>query len=253
MSNNPWADAPEEKEMLADIEGGEGGRKIDNMKFKEGRNAIRIVGTYRCFKEHWFPKVKRTAVCPGKTCPFCNSPEQEKLMKEAVALADKVGEKGDERVKAAFRKAYSFKPRIRYAVNVLDRTDGKVKVWRFSRTMKEGIMAIIEEHGDPNGFDLIVMRKGTDRDTKYSVTAARDHEPLTEEEKALEPFNLSVLLKPTTPEKIKAYMRGEIPQRKASTQSTTSSAVVDAQEPVETPEVPEEFGEGFDDSDFGDI
>ncbi len=175
---NAWAETPEEKEMIADSESGTRS-EIKHMKFVVGRNVIRTVGNYFPFREIWFNKVKRTAISNGKNCPTENDPRVVKLRNEASALSDKLG-KEDKSVKAAWKKAFEWKPRLRYAANVIDRADGQVKIWKFSKTMKDQIVAIIEEHGDPNGYDLVVTRTGKDLETKYTVSPARDKEPLSE-------------------------------------------------------------------------
>jgi len=245
---NPWADDPDEQEMVAETQSGGAGGNINNLKLEEGRNQVRIVGTYKNYKEHWFPKVQRTANCPGKACPMCNSPDREKLYQAAVKLSDEKGSE-DPTVKAAFKKAFAFKPRVRYAINVLDRKDDKIKIWKFSRTLKETIMAITGENGDPNGYDLVITRKGKDKNTKYSVIAARDSEPLTEEQKALTPFKLAVILKPTEVSKIQSYMAGKVPEKSKG----TATAVAE-EEALETPELPKDIdGDLGEVGDFGDI
>ena len=149
---NPWVDSPEEAEALSGKEGS-GGTQIINLKLPEGDTRVRIRGHYKFYNEHWFNKVKRTAVCPGKDCPVCNHPERQKYLDQANALR-KAGK--EEEAKDLFRKTFAtYDPRVRYAVNVLDRHDGKIKIWRFSRTIKEGIMKFAEINGDPNGYDIV--------------------------------------------------------------------------------------------------
>ncbi len=244
---NAWAETPEEKEMIADSDSGSR-NQIQHMKFVVGRNAVRIVGAYFPFREIWFNKIKRTAISDGKNCPTENDPRVVKLREEASALSDKLG-KDDKSVKAAWKKAFEWKPKLKYAVNVIDRADGQVKIWKFSKTMKDQIVAIIEEHGDPNGFDLVVTRKGVKLDTTYTVSPARDHEPLTDEEKQLTPFILSRIFKPTSVDTIKSYMDGVIPEKKAKATTT----VPEKNEVVENPEIPEGIGDADGMEDLGNI
>lgn len=245
---NAWSDDPEEKEMLVDSESG-GGSQIKHMKFPEGRNVIRIVGRYYPFLETWFNSVQRTAIFSGKSSFVENDPRVVKLREEAKALSDELG-KEDKRVKAAWKKAFQFKPRLKYAINVIDRADGQIKIWKFSRTMKEQIMAIIEEHGDPNDYDLIITRTGTKKeDTKYVVAPARDREPLAEEEKQLKPFILSKIFKPTDPDTVKAYMDGKKPERKSEVPADVTADT----EVVEKPELPAGLEDEAGDMDLGDI
>ena len=242
-SANAWADEPSEKEMLANSESG--GSQIKHMKFVVGRNVIRIVGRYFNFREVWFNKVERTAIFDGKNDITETDPRVVKLREEAKVLSDKLGSE-DKKVKAAWKKAFQWKPKLKYAINVIDRADGQVKIWKFSRSMKEQIMAIVEEHGEPSGFDLLVTRTGQKLETRYKISPAREHEPLTEEEKQLKPFILSRIFKTTDVETVKAYMNGKVPEKKAKV------AVVETNEVVEKPELPSGIGDGLDD-DMGDL
>ncbi len=244
---NAWADDIEEKEMLVNS-GGSGVSTIKHMKFSEGRNAVRVVSKYYAFREVWFNKVERTAIFDGKNNITETDPRVIKLREEASALSDKLG-KEDKRVKAAWKKAFQWKPKLKYAVNVIDRADGQVKIWKFSRAMKENIMAIVAEQGDPNGYDLIVTRTGKKLETKYKIAPVRDHEPLTEEENQLKPFILSRIFKATAVETVKAYMNGKIPEKKVK-----AVVAVEKEEVVATPELPDGIGDGLDDmGDLGEI
>jgi len=214
---NVWADTPEEVEALAS-NGGAG--NVVNLKLVEGDNTVRVVGRYFFFKEHWINKVQRTVVCPGKDCPICSHPDRQKFLDKAKALRQAGNE---EQAKALFRKTFeTYDPRPQYAINVIDRKDGKVKVWKFSRTIKEHVMNIAGKYGDVNNYDLIITRTGKGRDTEYSVIPDRENKPLTEEEKQLKLFNLGVLFKVSSMDKINAYMRGELPKK--ATKSTEADA-----------------------------
>jgi hypothetical protein len=206
---NPWSDTPEELEATAKSDNTQ---KVVNLKFQEGKNVVRIVGSYVHYDEHWFNKIKRTAICPGKGCPVCSHPDREKFLARAKALR----ESGKEvEAKDLFRKTFqTYDPKLKYAVNVIDRKDGQVKIWRFSRTMKEKIMNIAGEYGDPTGYDLAVTRTGKDLDTEYTVMPARNSEALTAEEKQLKVFPLKTILRPTSVERIQSYLKGIVPQKR---------------------------------------
>jgi hypothetical protein len=235
---SPWGDSAEEQSLIKNK--GQGHNEIVRIKFKEGENPIRIIGSYKFYNDHWFTSVERNAICPGKDCPMCNNPEKFKLFEQARALRE---QKKEKEAKETFRKAYSFDPRVQYAVNVIDRADGKVKIWAFSRTIKEKIMSFGKKYGDPTEYDIIVVRKGTgnassNNPTKYDVIAERTNVPLTAEEKQLKVYSLNVIFKPTSVEKIQAYMRGELPEKKA--RPVQQSSILE--NTTEIPNVMEDIG-----------
>ena len=208
---NPWADTPEEQEVAQKNEGG----NADFLQLQQGKNKVRIVGTYKMFLQYWIPRVQRTVVAgPLKDCPLYNHPEKARLFELGRKLKDE-GKK--EEAKEAFRKGYSlYEPRPYYAVNVIDRADGKMKVLKFSRTLKEAVMDIASVHGDPTNYDLTIVRRGKDRETKYTVVADSHTSDLTEEEKKLRVHNLNVLYKPTSLEKVQGYLQGRLPAGKST-------------------------------------
>ena len=216
-TNNPWADSPEESDAVT--KAGTGGKQeIVRLKVPEGDTRVRIRGHYFHFYEHWFNKLKRTANCPGKDCPVCHHPDKQKYLDQARALREAGKE---EEAKELFRKTFStYDPRLKYAVNVIDRTDGKLKIWQFSRTIKEDIMKFAEINGDPNGYDIVITRKGLKRDdTEYRVTPTMAVVPLTSEEQAMKLFTLATIFKVSSVEKINSYLAGRIPPPRVAPQN----------------------------------
>jgi len=170
-----WKDNDQEQEIFS---GGSG--SIVRLAMKEGKYTIRILGTYKFFRMHWVEVANRPVFCQGG-CILCQQ-----------------GEKGH----------------LRYAVNVLDKADGKVKLWEFGRRVKVAIQTIAEDYGNPNEYDLIITRKGTNaNDTVYTVIPAREAKPLTEAENALPRPNLELLYANTPVEKIEAYLKGDVSKK----------------------------------------
>ena len=209
---NAWADSPEEADAVTKT-GTTGKSEIVRLKVPEGDTRVRIRGHYFHFYEHWFNKIKRTANCPGKDCPVCHHPDKQKYLDQARALREAGKE---EEAKDLFRKTFTtYDPRLKYAVNVLDRTDGTIKIWQFSRTLKEDIMKFAQINGDPNGYDIVISRKGLKRDdTEYRITPTMAAVPLTPAEQALKLFSLPTIFKASTVEKINSYLAGRIPEKK---------------------------------------
>jgi hypothetical protein len=210
-NDNPWVDSPDEKEATSST----GGARQELVYFKaaQGKNVIRVVGAYKWYNEYWLPKVKRTVVAgPLKDCPIYNNPLKQKMCDEAKALRDAGKE---EEAKALYRKAFAaYNPRIKYVINIIDRKDGTIKLWKFSRTLKEKITNIAEENGDPNNYDLVLIRKGTTKeDTEYDVLASTRSTALTEQEKQLKTYNLAQIFKPTPLAKVQSYLDGKIPDK----------------------------------------
>jgi hypothetical protein len=219
---NPWADSPEEQELASSSKGGESLQKIVSLKLPEGDTRVRIRGHYKFYYEHWFNKIKRTAVCPGKDCPACNHPDKKKFLDQARALRD-AGKEDDSR-ELYKRVMATYAPRLRYAVNVLDRRDGVVKLWRFSRTIKETITKMADLNGDPNGYDIVITRKGLGKTTEYMVNATRQDTPLSEEETGLKLFSLASILKPTAVERVNSYLAGKLPEPRSSESKPVQSS-----------------------------
>jgi len=174
---NGWGDNEQEKKIFD----GAGQSDIVRLSMKEAKYTIRVLGGYKLYRFHWVAAVNRSVNCDGINCPICSA-----------------GERGQ----------------LRYVVNILDKADGKVKLWEFGRRVKVAIENIAENYGDPSGYDLIVIRKGMSaEDTVYTVLPARDPKPLTAEENALPKYDLEKLYGITPAEKVAAYLQGTIPAR----------------------------------------
>jgi hypothetical protein len=252
-SINPWADSPEEQDAVTKS-GPEGRSAIVRLKLPEGDTRVRIRGHYFHFYEHWFNKIKRTANCPGKDCPVCHHPDKQKYLDQARALRE--GGK-EEEARDLFRKTFStYDPRLKYAVNVIDRTDGQMKIWQFSRTLKEDIMKFAEINGDPNGYDIVISRKGLKRDdTEYRITPTMAVVPLTAEEQALKLFTLATIFKATPVDKINSYLAGRVPPPRAAAPAAgqaPSPFQQDKETQLPTTPMPPNPG-GFDLPDLDDI
>jgi len=115
----------------------------------------------------------------------------------------------NERVKAAGHKIA-----LRHAINVIDRRDGKVKLWEFGRDILGDVQATMKKWKKlPTQFDLSVTRRGQQLETRYSVTIDPNMEPLTEEELVLTKINLSEYYKPSK-ERLETLLKGEVPKKK---------------------------------------
>lgn len=84
------------------------------------------------------------------------------------------------------RKKHNVEPRERYAINILDRADGKIKVMEGPVTVFKSFRTYFENTnnspGGPDGADFIINVKGSGLKTRYDVNADK-RTPFTDAEK----------------------------------------------------------------------
>ncbi len=74
-----------------------------------------------------------------------------------------------------------------WSCGVIDRVDGKLKIWTFTqKSIMNALMDIIEDEdfGDPKNYDLTIIREGESLETRYTVLPLAPKK-LTESEQAL--------------------------------------------------------------------
>ena len=110
---------------------------------------------------------------------------------------------------------YSDKPQFSYVCNVIDRTDGKIKLFDLRATIYSQIVdyASNPEYGNPadpvKGYDLTVKKEKTGplpQNVKYTVVPARSNVALTEDEQKLELFELDRIYKRQTYDEQKEWL-----------------------------------------------
>jgi hypothetical protein len=110
---------------------------------------------------------------------------------------------------------YAEKPQFAYVVNVIDRADGKLKLMDLKTTVYKQLIEYARDpdYGSPadpdNGYDITIKREKTGplpQNVKYSVMPSRSTVPLTENERALELYNLDAIYKKTTYEEQKEWL-----------------------------------------------
>lgn len=135
------------------------------------------------YATHWIPQANngkgQSANCPGQGCPLC-----------------------------ADRKAYPI--RMRHAVKVFDYESGQVKVLENSNPLFKALKGIYDTIGSFVGIDVVITRKGTDRNTEYSVVNVPTTFPGCEDESGVDLNNLAT---PTPVEDIAILMNGGTVQR----------------------------------------
>ena len=103
------------------------------------------------------------------------------------------------------RAGYNIEPATRYAINVLDRADGQLKILEVPPSVLKPVVAwwkaTNNDPGSKNGCDFAIEVVGQKKNTRYNVTAL-NITPFTEEEKEYIKANIYDLSKifKSTPE-----------------------------------------------------
>ncbi len=143
-----------------------------SLKIKDGETVqVRFISKRKEAKAHWdaHPSKKRII------CPKTDNPANPCL------VCDLAAEDGNKDIKA----------RWRCYIIVIDRADGKLKIWDFSLETKQKIHAIISNRSDINStnplsnYEIRISRKGEGLDTEYSLVVAKTATELSEEDEEL--------------------------------------------------------------------
>lgn len=185
------------------------GSSINFMKLKDGQNIIRILPEvddmeffFTQVGVHYFPtgnKKSNSVYCRNfitdgeQDCPVCE-------------LISELYDEGDD---GSIELAKQLRTNKRFWMNVIDRSDGKVKVLAAGPQIFSQLHSLISnpDYGDAifdeteSGVDIIIERKSTGSqkwDIAYEVTARRKSTPAAKTEKELDEIfdacvNLSVV------------------------------------------------------------
>jgi len=127
----------------------------DWFNLKEGENRVRLLNEFEVYGEHWMPAEKKFIVCIGKE-------EGCKPCKNKVSIT------------------------VRALGWVIDRADGKVKLFKMPYTVFKALGAL--QSDADYGFDLLpeydlkINRIGTGKESEYTVLPTPKITPLTEAE-----------------------------------------------------------------------
>lgn len=193
-------------ESVGTKEGQGEGKEVKYVKFPEGTSIIRLLDEApRSYWQHWIGKAQNGKgcgiACIGKTCPICEIIKQEK--------ADK-------------SKTRTYTAKMTHSINVLVRKLGTQEVNEVM-VLEQGNglfgqikdqMTMLQTMGmstDLRNIDIVVNRTGSGfNDTKYSVMAnVMSAKPLTEEEKALEKYELTEIKPKLDREQVIELMSGK--------------------------------------------
>ena len=124
------------------------------LTLKEGDNKIRLVSDCADYGNHFNPATQKSVICIGKEhCEMCKQ---------------------------------GIEPSVQFLAWVIDRVDGKVKLFRFGYKIYKQIIAyknnpdyVFEEIPE---YDITITRTGTGKQSDYVVVPARHNTPLIDEE-----------------------------------------------------------------------
>ena len=176
-------------------------KEIERLSLSIGDTKVRLIGD----------------VMP-RYCYWVVTTEGKKMPVECLSFSRET-ESFDNNAQDPFKEIdtaiYSDKPQFSYVCNVIDRTDGKIKLFDLRATIYSQIVdyASNPEYGNPadaaKGYDLTVKKEKTGplpQNVKYTVVPARSNTALTEDEQKLELFELDRIYKRQTYDEQKEWL-----------------------------------------------
>ena len=181
--------------------GGNQKRDIERISLKAAETKIRLIGNVMPRYCYWI------VTKDGKKMPV----ECLQFMRETETFDNKQEDPFTE----LSEDVYADKPSFSYVCNVIDRSDGKVKLFDLRSTIYAQIVdyATNPEYGNPsddeNGYDFTIKREKTGplpQNVKYTVQPSRGATPLKPEEKELELFEMDKIFKRPSYDDQKAWL-----------------------------------------------
>lgn len=157
------------------------------------------------------------------------------------------------------RNKYGLEPKPRYAMNVIDRADGKLKIMEFPFTVYEALKTWKDntqrEPGGKNGTDFVVKKTGSGiKGTKWSCKCVQgitstlwteDDLKLIDKKRGGSVYNLREIYAATPTDKVEERLG--LVSASPEVDEEVGDVNVDSVDTVE-----DDFGEGGVDPDFGD-
>lgn len=186
------------------------------MKLATGRNVVRIMPGRPGAK--WAVLVHQHYVRPGgatKPIVFACPRVHAKQQCPSCDMADKLRDSGNP---AQSERAYEFAPKLRVFCNAVSRKEPErgVLVLAFGKQVYEQLIAIRTNEvggGDftdptPNGFDVVIEKKGEGKKTEYNVVPSRKESALGNDEWLDQMHDLSRYSRVMSREEIMAALGG---------------------------------------------
>lgn len=173
--------------------------KIDPKK----QNKVRLVG-----KPIWIARYHVEGSVPGQvktaiTDKIDYDPESGRLINNECIIT----------------KKYGVEPKLRFAINLINREDGKLYVFEGGQQVFKAFREFADANGvNPGGkesVDFVITAEvpgGVKKNTKYTVTPTMKPTPFSDEEKKMiedDMFDLEDVLRPTPQDKIEEVLYGQ--------------------------------------------
>lgn len=176
-------------------------REIERLTLPIGDTKIRLIGDVMPRYVYWVTTKE------GKKIPV----ECLQFSRETETFDNNAEDPFKEIDEAVFAE----KPQFAYVCNVVDRSDKSIKLFDLRMTIYGQIVdyATNPDYGSPaddgNGYDLTIKKEKTGplpQNVKYTVIPGRSNSPLTEEEKALELYEIDKIHKRPTYDEQKEWL-----------------------------------------------
>ena len=152
---------------------GRNGLPFPLLRLKPGTAVIRMLDPKPLWRVQHFDGGRALLICPEtSSCPLCQ--------------------------RGVRRERFGF-------VRVLDKTDGAVKVLRYSPVLGDRLAELIVQAGDPRRYDLCITRTGTGLATRYTISKG-DEDQLQLDPRQAQVRDLARHLQPKTEVDMRKYL-----------------------------------------------
>jgi hypothetical protein len=113
-----------------------------------------------------------------------------------------------------FRRGDDVQVSTKYAWVIYNKEDKQAQILQLPVTGFRQVAALgaNDEWGDPAGYDLVIMREGTGRETKYTITPSPNKASLTvDEQEAVDKIDLPAAIKNAIPLSEHQYGGADLP------------------------------------------
>lgn len=176
-------------------------REVERLSMQIGDTKVRLIGEVLPRYVYW------VTTNEGKKMPV----ECLRYSRVTETFDDSVPDP----LKEVDEAIFGDKPQFAYICNVIDRSDGKIKLFDLRATIYRQVVdyATNPEYGNPadaeTGYDITIKKEKTGplpQNVKYTTIPARASTVLTDDEKGLELFDLERIYKRQTYDEQKQWL-----------------------------------------------
>jgi len=181
-------------------------KEIERLKFVTGETTrVRLIGAVLPRYVYWI------TTSEGRKLPI----ECLKFDRSTGVFNENAKDPVDEIPDEIYGAGPNDKPQFAFVCNVIDREDNSVRLFDLKKTIYSQIVDLAQnpDFGNPaddkNGYILSIKKEKTGpqpQNVKYVVTPGRSNDPLTEDDLALELYDLEAIFKRQTYEEQKEWL-----------------------------------------------